>query len=174
MLTAKLLLVYFLQSATLVGINVDTSNIDPEEAFCLAENVYYEAKGESLQGQFAVASVTLNRAKSGRFPNTICEVVRQSVKLKSSNTFVCAFSWYCEADKKGKEIPVKNKDGSINQKVVDQFKVASMVAIKVLAGEVKDNTHGATHFHNPAVSQPIWATEMRLTRRLGNHDFYKP
>lgn len=174
MLTAKLLLVYFLQTATLVGINVDTSKIDPEEAFCLAQNVYYEAKGESLQGQFAVASVTLNRVRSARYPDTICGVVQQSVTLKNSNKIICAFSWYCEADKKGKEIPVRNRDGTTNSKVVEQFKIASMVAIKVLAGEVKDNTHGATHFHNPNLSQPDWADEMKLTKRLGNHDFYKP
>lgn len=174
MLTAKLLLVYFLQTATLVGINVDTSKIDPEEAFCLAQNVYYEAKGESLQGQFAVASVTLNRARSARFPNTICGVVQQTATIKPGNRIVCAFSWYCEADKKGKEIPVRNKDGTTNQKVVDQFKIASMVAIKVLAGEVRDNTNGATHFHNPSLSQPDWADDMKLTKRLGNHDFYKP
>lgn len=173
MITAKLLLAYLLHTAPTVGLVVDTSKIDPDQAYCLAENVYYEARNEDIQGQFAVASVTLNRANDARFPNTICEVVKQSTFSKIANRVICAFSWYCENDKKGKEIPVNNKDGSINQQVVDQFQIASLVAIETLAGNINDNTHGATHFHNPNVSQPSWTATLRRTIRLGNHDFYK-
>lgn len=173
MLTAKILLAYLLQTANTVGIEVDTAKIDPEQAFCLAENIFYEARNEDIRGQFAVASVTLNRANDSRFPNTICEVVKQSAISKFSNKVVCAFSWYCENDKKGKEIPVNNKDGSINQQVVDQFQLASLVAIEVLGGHVEDNTEGATHFHNPFTSQPVWRKTLKKTMRVGNHDFYK-
>jgi len=173
MLTAKLLLVYLLSTAGAIDLGVDTSTIDPSEAYCLAENIYYEARSESIQGQFAVASVTLNRVNDSRFPNTICRVVKQTATSRISKKIVCAFSWYCENDKRGKEIPVRNKDGSVNQKVVDQFQVASIVAIKVLSGEVKDNTHGATHFHNPTASQPGWTSELKKTMRVGNHDFYR-
>lgn len=171
MISAKLLLAYLLQTVNIVGINIDTSKVDIEQAFCLAENIYYESRNEDIQGQFAVASVTLNRVKDSRFPNTICGVVKQTVK--NSNKVVCAFSWYCEKDRLGREIPVRNKDGSVNQQVVDQFQVASMIAISVLGGNVKDNTQGATHFHNPNISQPAWSSELRRTVRLGNHDFYK-
>jgi len=173
MLTAKLLLVYLLSTTGGVDLGADTSMIDPAEAYCLAENIYYEARNESVQGQFAVASVTLNRANDSRFPNTICGVVKQTAVSKVSRRLVCAFSWYCENDKKGKEIPVRNKDGSINQQVVDQFQVASIVAITILGGEVEDNTHGATHFHNPSTSNPAWKTELTKTIKVGNHDFYK-
>lgn len=173
MITAKLLLAYVLQTAHVVVPGVDTSKIDPDQAYCLAKNVFYEAKSESIQGQFAVASVTLNRANDPRFPDTVCEVVQQSAVSRVSKQVVCAFSWYCDSDKKGKEIPVRNRDGSVNQAVVDQFKSASIVAITVLGGNFKDNTHGATHFHNPRYSQPSWASELRRTLRLGNHDFYK-
>ncbi len=173
MITAKLLLAYLLQTANIVGIDVDTSKVDPEQAFCLAENIYYEARNEGIQGQFAVASVTLNRANDSRFPDTICGVVKQTAISRISKRVVCAFSWYCENDKKGVDIPVSNKDGSVNQQVVDQFQVASMVAIAVLGGQVEDNTNGATHFHNPYVSQPAWRKEFHRTMRIGNHDFYK-
>ncbi len=173
MITAKLLLVYLLQTSNVVGVDVDTSKVDPEQAFCLAENIYYESRNEDIQGQFAVASVTLNRANDPRFPKTVCEVVKQSAISRISKKIVCAFSWYCENDKRGKEIPVKNKDGTINQQVVDQFQVASIVAITILAGEVQDNTHGATHFHNPHTSHPAWRFELQKTMRVGNHDFYK-
>lgn len=173
MLTAKILLAYLLQTANIVGIDVDTSKIDPDQAFCLAENIYYEARNEDIRGQFAVASVTINRANDSRFPHTICEVVKQTAISRVTKRVVCAFSWYCENDKKGKEIPVNNKDGSINQQVVDQFQLATLVAIEVMGGNVDDNTNGATHFHNPHTSQPAWRRELTRTMRVGNHDFYR-
>lgn len=173
MLTAKVLLAYLLQSADISGLSIDTSKIDPQEVYCLAENIYYEARSEDIRGQFAVASVTLNRTKDARFPNTVCGVVQQSARSRITNRLVCAFSWYCENDKKGKEIPVKNKDGSVNQAVVDQFQIASIVAITVLSGNVEDNTKGATHFHNPYTSNPAWRLEMTKTMAIGNHTFYK-
>lgn len=173
MITAKLLLAYVLQTAHVIIPNVDTSSIDPEQAFCLAQNIFYEAGGESKQGQIAVASVTLNRANDPRFPNTVCEVVQQTAISKYSKKLVCAFTWYCENDKKGREIPVANKDGTVNQRVYEQFEEASRLAILVLAGEVKDNTHGATHFYNPSIAQPAWATELKKTVKVGNHDFHK-
>jgi hypothetical protein len=173
MITAKLLLAYLLQTGSIIGLDVDTSKIDPEQAYCLAENIYYEARNEDIRGQFAVASVTLNRANDGRFPNTVCGVVKQITVARVSKKLVCAFSWYCESDKKGKEIPVRNKDGTINQHVVDQFQVASIVAITALSGAVEDNTQGATHFHNPFTSHPAWRKSLKKTMRVGNHDFYK-
>lgn len=173
MLTSKLLLAYLLSTVNIAGINVDTSRVDPDQAYCLAENIYYEARNEDIQGQFAVASVTLNRMHDSRFPNTICDVVKQNSVSQISKRLVCAFSWYCDYDKKGKEIPVKNRDGTVNQSVVDQFQVASIIAITVLSGDVKDNTHGATHFHNPHISQPTWRLEMKKTITIGNHTFYK-
>lgn len=174
MITAKLLLVYLLQSADVSGLStIDTTQIDPQEAYCLAENIYYEARSEDIRGQFAVASVTLNRAKDARFPSTVCGVVKQTAYSHLTDKLVCAFSWYCDSEKKGREIPVNNKDGSVNQKVLDQFRTASIVAITTLAGDVKDNTKGATHFHNPFTSNPAWANNMKRTAVIGNHAFYK-
>ena len=173
MITAKILLAYLLQSVDISGLTIDTTQIDPQEVYCLAENIYYEARNEDIRGQFAVASVTLNRTKDGRYPNTVCGVVQQSARSRITNGLVCAFSWYCENDKKGKEIPVKNRDGSINQAVIDQFQIASIVAITVLSGNVEDNTKGATHFHNPFTSNPAWKYQLTKTMRVGNHDFYK-
>lgn len=167
------MLVYLLQLANVGNLPTNTQQIDQQEAYCLAENIYYEARSEDIQGQIAVASVTLNRTKDARFPKTICGVVQQTARSKITNSVVCAFSWYCENTKRGKEVAVTNKDGSINQRVADQFRTASTVAIAVLSGEIKDNTKGATHFHNPFTSNPVWRLEMKKTMRLGNHDFYK-
>ena len=65
------------------------------EIQCLARNIYYESRGESWEGQMAVAKVTLNRVESDLFPNTICGVVQEKYKVKGYE--VCQFSWYCEA-----------------------------------------------------------------------------
>jgi spore germination cell wall hydrolase CwlJ-like protein len=167
MITAKLLLASILEFTTIFGMSVDTSKIDPEQAYCLAENIYYESRSEDLRGQFAVGSVTLNRVNDARFPSTVCDVVRQSKVNRETKKVTCAFTWYCENDRKGKDILIKN------EKVEEQFKVASLVAIQLLSGNAKDNTRGATHFHNPYTSQPAWKYEMTKTMTLGNHDFYK-
>ena len=173
MITAKILLAYLLHFGDISGLTIDTAKIDQQEVYCMAENIYYEARNEDIKGQFAVASVTLNRTKDARFPSTVCGVVQQSARSRITDRLVCAFSWYCENDKKGKEIPVRNNDGSVNQAVVDQFQVASIVAITVLSGNVEDNTNGATHFHNPFTSSPAWKNQLTKTMRLGNHDFYR-
>ena len=174
MITAKLLLVFLLQSTDVLGLTAEqAARVDPEEAYCLAENIYYEARNEDIRGQFAVASVTLNRVNDPRFPKTVCEVVKQTAISRISRKLVCAFSWYCENDKKGREIPVRTKTGEIDQRVVDQFQVASMIAIQTLAEKTEDNTNGATHFHNPFTSQPSWRHTLKRTMRVGNHDFYK-
>lgn len=141
-MTAKLLLIFLLQSAAISGVSTNTSKVDPQEAFCLAENIYYEARSEDIKGQFAVASVTLNRAKDSRFPDTICGVVQQSTYSRSTDKTVCAFSWYCDKDKRGKEIPVSNKDGSINLGILAQFWSATTVAITTLSNPTKDITKG--------------------------------
>lgn len=172
MMTAKLLLAYLLQTVNITGLDIDTNKIDLEEAYCLAKNVYYESSGEDIQGQFAVASVTLNRVKDSRYPTTICEVVKQTTISNVTKRVVCQFSWYCENDKKGKDITFRNKDGSINQVLVDKFQVASVVALTTMAGEVPDVSKGATHFHNPNIVVPPWAKTLRKTKRIGNHDFY--
>ncbi|QPQ56188.1 cell wall hydrolase [Allosphingosinicella flava] len=51
------------------------------EKDCLARAVYYEARGEPLEGQLAVANVVLNRAASGRYPASLCAVVRQPAQF---------------------------------------------------------------------------------------------
>lgn len=171
MMTAKLLLVYLLQSTPTVGLDA-THTVDIDQAYCLAKNVYFESKGEDIQGQFAVASVTLNRAADPRYPSTVCDVVKQITVSNKTKKRVCQFSWYCEPGKRN-EIALQRKDGSVDQRAVDQFQVASMVAIKTLAGAVPDNTRGSTHFHNPYISFPAWRHQLKKTMRVGNHDFYK-
>ena len=71
-----------------------------EALFCLALNVYHEAKNQSMIGQIAVAQVVMNRVYDERYPNTICEVVEQGPTYSWKPDFPvrnrCQFSWYCD------------------------------------------------------------------------------
>lgn len=173
MITAKALLTYFIGMLPAFGINVDTQNIDMEQTYCLAKNVYYESRGESLMGQYAVANATLNRVEQPSYPDSICEVVKFKSVSKKTNKTVCAFSWYCEPDKKDRDIVFRRKDGTIDQTALEQFQIAVIVAVTSMNGIVDDVTNGATHFHNPHISFPDWRHRLKLTLKTGNHNFYK-
>lgn len=170
MIDAKLILLYLLQSTDVSSWGVDPKTIDYDEAYCMAQNIYYEAKSEDIRGQYAVAHATLNRVNDPRFPKTVCEVVKQ-VGISPSGKKACAFSWYC--DGKSDEVPVRKQNGEPNKAAEKQFKTASKVAILTLSGKSEDITNGATHFHNPYISSPSWAKKLIKTLTIGNHSFYK-
>lgn len=121
---------------------------------CLAQAVYYEARGESARGQAAVAQVVLNRVKHPAFPRTVCGVVYQGAGRKG-----CQFSFAC--------------DGSMNRRrETVAWKRARDVAARALAGAAGAEIGAATHFHTTAVS-PGWAPQMLRVASVGTHIFYK-
>ena len=123
---------------------------------CLALNVYYEARSEPMDGQYAVAHVVLNRVADDAFPDDACKVVKQGYHKGKHR---CQFSWYCD----GK---------SDNPKDNMSWIVAQVVAYNTLYGYHKDNTHGATHYHATYVS-PYWRKHYDKTVAHGSHIFYK-
>ena len=140
-----------------------------ETAFiCLALNTYHEAKNQSTIGQIATAQVVMNRVEDKRFPNTVCEVVKQgptrpSWKDPSKRIPVkhrCQFSWYCD----GKSDIPKNKKA---------WKKAQDYAYLVLNNRIRiDVTEGATHYHATYV-KPSWAKTKTRTTRIETHIFYR-
>lgn len=112
---------------------------------CLALNIYFEARGEPPQGQYAVAHVTLNRVKQNH-SNICTEVFKQG-----------QFSWTRHKFK----IP-SDKDES--------WKVAQEVARRAIAS--KDNTGGATNFHSKNCRNTRDFKNKRVTTRIGGHIFY--
>ena len=118
----------------------------------MAQNIYYEARGEPVKGQIAVGMVTMNRTKSNKYPNSVCGVVAQ--KFRNS----CQFSWVCM-----KRLP------AIKQEVYARIRE---LAEKIYLGDIKDTTKGATHFHHKEVN-PEWANSKRVTTVIGNHVFYR-
>lgn len=142
----------------------DVKKADPE-LYCLAENIYHEARGESYEGQLAVANVTLNRVDSKRFPDSICGVTKQSFwvirggKKIRPQKYRCQFSWFCD----GKPDTIGN---------YKSWREVYKVAVDAVYGTVEDNTGGATFYHADYVS-PGWAKLFKKTVKIGTHIFYK-
>ena len=140
-----------------------------ETAFiCLALNTYHEAKNQSMIGQIATAQVVMNRVADDRYPNTVCEVVKQGPHRPSWENpekeypvrHRCQFSWYCD----GKSDVPKNEKA---------WKKAQDVAFLVLYNRINlDVTEGATHYHATYV-RPAWARTKTRTTRIEKHIFYR-
>ena len=117
---------------------------------CLATNIYHEARGESYEGQLAVAQVTLNRVESTRYPDNVCDVVYQPWQ----------FSW---------------TNDHISDEIKDQaaYKTALMAASQVMNGHRDPELTRSTHYHTHAVN-PKWATASDTTyfKTIGEHRFY--
>ena len=122
--------------------------VDKEQHKCLAMNIYHEARSESMQGQIAVAQVTLNRVEHDKWPSTICEVVYEPKQ----------FSW-----------TFLLKDHSTTE--ARAWKKAQIIARDVMIGNVEDPTYGAVFYHANYVD-PNWAKYVDLTKVIGNHLFY--
>lgn len=118
---------------------------------CLAENIYYESRGESLQGQIAVAKVTLTRVAEG-FAKTVCGVVKQG----------CQFEWVCRQ-------PLSRPGGE------PWMQAIGIAVLTINDGDrVEDPTNGATHFHATYINwQPGWKRVKDSVNKIGNHIFYR-
>ena len=133
-----------------------------EALMCLALNVYFEARSESMASQLAVSLVVMNRVKDHRFPDTVCDVVKQGIKYKKSGKPVlnaCSFSWHCD----GKSDVPKNKKAWLE---------AQQVASIVLDGSMVDFTEGSTHYHAHYV-YPSWRKTKTKVARIDSHIFYR-
>lgn len=125
------------------------------ELECMAEALYFEARGESMAGQLAVAEVIYNRVKSPRFPNSVCGVINQGAERR----FACQFTYNCD----GKPETIHNR------KVYEKLRKISYLVLK---GKITDITKGATFYHNTTVN-PKWARVFKRTRIIGPHYFYR-
>jgi len=126
-----------------------------EQWACLTEALYFEARGEELTGQFAVAEVIMNRVASSRFPDTVCRVVHQGTGERHR----CQFSFYCDG-----EAEVYSEKDALAQ--------VGKVARIILSGKPLSLTGGATHYHTKAVS-PKWSRVFLRTATIGYHHFYR-
>lgn len=122
---------------------------------CLAQAIYFEARGEPLAGQIAVAEVVLNRVDDGSFPNTVCGVTNQGVGRGRG----CQFSYACDGLADVMKSPLARQRSE---------KLASLM----MAGRERSVTNGATYFHTTSI-RPSWSRRMERTTSIGHHMFYR-
>ena len=125
---------------------------------CLAENIYFEARGEPLDGQFAVAEVTLNRTRAPNFPHTVCGVVHEMRWDPGRKRIVADFSW----TELGAMSP---DDGPAWRRAMD-------VANKEYDDLRDPVVPGALYYHATSV-RPGWAKGRTTIATIGNHIFYR-
>jgi spore germination cell wall hydrolase CwlJ-like protein len=125
---------------------------------CLAENIYFEARGEPLEGQYAVAEVTLNRRWAQNFPHTVCEVVHEARWDRSRRRLVADFSW----TELGASSP---QDGAA-------WKQAMAVANAAYDDLNAPVVPGALFYHATSV-RPEWSRNRQVIATIGNHVFYR-
>lgn len=136
--------------AYLAGLPVATGDGEWE---CLAKAIYFEARGEDITGQIAVAEVILNRTESPLYPRTICRVVHQG------GAGGCQFSFTCD----GHSDAIRERSA---------FQIAGKIARLMLDGQPRTLTGGATHFHTVNV-RPGWSRQFPRTAAIGTHYFYR-
>ena len=159
---------HFITAVMLLFVSGSASaqNFELEKLFpqveCMALNIYYEARGSNLADKAAVADVVLNRVNDTRYPNTVCEVVKQGLQDANGNMRrnKCQFSWYCDG----------KADNPQNQ---DLYVEAQSIAWNMVEeSKYRGITEGATHYHATYVN-PRWASTLQLVGRIGAHIFYR-
>jgi len=124
---------------------------------CLAEAIYFEARGEAVRGQIAVAQVILNRAFSGKYPDTVCGVIYQN----KHRHLACQFTFACD-----------NNADVIREP--DMWDRAQKIAKAILDGRLwLPEVDRSTHYHAYWV-RPSWVSEMKRNWKFGVHTFYRP
>tara|TARA_R100001463_G_scaffold24504_6_gene58362 strand:+ start:11058 stop:11495 length:438 start_codon:yes stop_codon:yes gene_type:complete len=130
---------------------------------CMANAIYFEARGEPDAGKIAVAQVIRNRVNDWRFPNTVCEVVTDGLRYKGTDIMVkhkCAFSFYCD----GKDEIITDTQAYEWVKTISYAVIHESLYI--------DLSEGATHYHANYV-YPSWANTMTPTICINAHCFYR-
>ena len=125
------------------------------DVHCLAQNIYFEARGEPMVGKVAVAHVVLNRAADRRWPRKVCSVIKQGGYKKRHR---CQFSWWCDG----------RSDEPVNRAA---WKESLHVAKLIKKGVANDPTNGSLWYHAISVS-PSWAKKLDRYARIGQHIFY--
>jgi spore germination cell wall hydrolase CwlJ-like protein len=122
---------------------------------CLAEALYFEARGEPITGQLAVGEVILNRVEDSRYPSSICKVINQG----TGRRFACQFTYTCD----GKLETVHERKA---------YEMALKLAKILITTHDRKLTKGSTHYHSNYVN-PKWSKKFERVAKYGRHIFYR-
>ena len=161
-------------------------NYSMQDVLCLIENMYFEARSDGYAGMYATTMVVMNRVDDHRYPDNVCDVVRQGPVRESWKTRQhpdlieadriyypiknkCQFSWYCD----GKADEMKDEDSFYLARDIARL-VLDMSSGVLGEQQMIDITEGSTHYHTTYVS-PNWRNDrgmMKITL-VGSHIFYR-
>lgn len=133
------------------NIHANERSYTREEHICMAKNIYFEARSESIKGQLAVALVTLQRVQDPRYPSNVCDVIYDNKQ----------FSWYWDGLSDHPRNPSKYREIALFTSAILDADVA-----------IYDFTYDATHYHADYV-QPYWAPYMVRKAKIETHIFYR-
>lgn len=140
------------------GINFNQADIE-----CLAKNIYFEARGEPVDGQYAVAEVVIHRVQSRRFPHSICDVIHEAEHYKWNPKILikhrCNFSWFCDH----KPDVVKNTKA---------YKKCLYIATEILTNPEYQNRIPYALYYHAKYARPKWSAKKEQVAIIGNHYFY--
>ncbi|MDG0987401.1 MAG: cell wall hydrolase [Paracoccaceae bacterium] len=139
-------------SAKLLSLPVPKSG---KQMSCLAEALYFEARGEPITGQLAVGEVILNRVEDSRYPSSICKVINQG----TGRRFACQFTYTCD----GKLETVHERKA---------YEMALKLAKILITTHDRKLTKGSTHYHSNYVN-PKWSKKFERVAKYGRHIFYR-
>jgi spore germination cell wall hydrolase CwlJ-like protein len=132
---------------------------EQQDMLCLARNIYFEARGEPATGQYAVAEVTMNRFASGRYGDTVCEVVYWKRWDPVRKRYVGAFSW--------------TELGELPPPSGEEWLRAVAIAESVYTGSEAPVLDDRTMFYHATWIKPDWAHGKRQVAKIGGHVFYR-
>ena len=139
-------------SSKLLSLPVPKSD---KQMSCLAEALYFEARGEPIKGQLAVGEVILNRVEDARYPSSICRVVNQG----TGRRFACQFTYTCD----GKLETVHERK---------PYEISLKIAKILMTTHDRKLTKGSTHYHSNYVD-PKWSKKFERVAKFGRHIFYR-
>lgn len=132
------------------------------ERDCLAQAIYHEARGESETGQLAVANVIVNRARSGKFPSTLCGVIYQNA---DKGRYRCQFTFACDG----------RTDVAGERRAWDRSaQMAEAVYTEFALGEKVGAVPGSALYYHTTNVRPSWADTYSAVAQIGSHIFYSP
>jgi spore germination cell wall hydrolase CwlJ-like protein len=184
------------QAITIFESTMDDERITSKNArteiLCLAQNIYFESRAESMSGKAAVANVTKNRMQDDRWPDTICKVVgegpvRESWKTKKDKDLAdedrsyypikhrCQFSWYCDGvgDVIWANMESTGETIEGNARAWQDSVNVALWTTGYGSIHIEDNTKGAVFYYNHHLVTPSWSKTRTYIGVLGNHTFMK-
>ncbi|MBD8066193.1 cell wall hydrolase [Devosia sp. PTR5] len=157
--TSDLLASYVQKGYVPTAKRIETAN---NERGCLAQAIYHEARGESATGQLAVANIIVNRARSKRFPASLCGVVYQNA---DKGRYRCQFTFACDGrSDTPKERRAWARSVALAEKVYAEYATGE---------DVGALPKSALYYHTTAV-RPSWSRTYQQVAEVGAHIFYAP